>query len=370
MNLHICLVSAQILPNYIPILMDKPDQVHLVSTAQMQAMTTRFQKMLEARGIAVVVHPNMPDSFLTEIHEYALELQGKITGLVPDAVITLNITGGNKLMMLGILEIFRPDVQRIIYTDTANDVIECLHDRTQEPLASVLDVRQYLLAYGAVYRRSVSDDAAWFIRVGQRKAATKYLATHGRELAGLFGALNALASQALSEDGTQLLLPKQQLQNHPSGSWRKGLHELAQVGVIEWDSSVGFIFKDAEAARYIGGIWLEEYVFHIARDSGADDVCSGVEITWEGSKNSRNELDVLIVHHNRMLVIECKTLRLGRDEQKDADILYKIDSLGDDVRGLFGETWLVSAREPVFFKVVVAKIMLPPSLFPVLVCRG
>ena len=43
-------------------------------------------------------------------------------------------------------------------------------------------------------------------------------------------------------------------------------------------------------------------------------------------------------------MIECKTLRY--QEQKDSDIAYKIDSLGQQVRGLFGETWLLSARRP------------------------
>lgn len=41
MNIHICLVSAQLLANYIPIRMEQPDQVHLVSSAEMQRKNTR-----------------------------------------------------------------------------------------------------------------------------------------------------------------------------------------------------------------------------------------------------------------------------------------------------------------------------------------
>jgi hypothetical protein len=65
---------------------------------------------------------------------------------------------------------------------------------------------------------------------------------------------------------------------------------------------------------------------------------------WEGG--AENEFDVLAVHGNRMLFVECKTLRLGADEARDAELLYKLDSLGRLARGLFGVTWLVSAREP------------------------
>lgn len=348
MNIHICLVSAQLLANYIPIRMEQPDQVHLVSSAEMQrnGMTARFQRMLEAQSIKTLVHYDMPDSFVAAIHEYALELQETIKILAPAASITLNITGGNKLMMLGMLEIFRSDVQRIIYTDTANNVIECLHDHTNEPLQSVLAIPEYLLAYGASYRQAASDDQAWQIRIGQRKSATKYLAVHAKELAGLIGALNALANRALSDNGEVLEIPQQEFNDHPSGLWREALYKLANAKVFTWDGSKTIIFTDAEATRYVGGLWLEEYVYHIARDAQADDVRNSVEITWDHSKNTRNELDVLLTHNNRMLVIECKTLRLGRDFQKDTDILYKIDSLGDDLKGLFGKTWLVSAREP------------------------
>ena len=42
-------------------------------------------------------------------------------------------------------------------------------------------------------------------------------------------------------------------------------------------------------------------------------------------------------------VIETKDGKLA--DTKDA-IAYKLDSLGEDVRGLFGRTWLLSAREP------------------------
>lgn len=348
MKIHICLVSAQLLANYIPVRMERPDQVHLVSSAEMQrnGMTARFLRMLQAQQIETVIHHNMPDSFIAAIHEYALELQETIKAAAPDAHITLNITGGNKLMMLGMLEIFRPDVQRIIYTDTANNVIECLHDNTNEPLQSVLAIPEYLLAYGATYRKSASDDQAWQIRIAERKPATKYLATHAQDLAGLIGALNFLANNALSDNGEMLETPQQQLNDHPGGQWREALRKLAETNVFTWDGSKTFTFADAESARYVGGIWLEEYVYHIAHDAQPDDVRNSVEITWDNSKNTRNELDVLLTHNNRMLVIECKTLRLGRDSQKDTDILYKIDSLGDDLKGLFGETWLVSAREP------------------------
>jgi len=57
-----------------------------------------------------------------------------------------------------------------------------------------------------------------------------------------------------------------------------------------------------------------------------------------------NVLDVLACHLNQLLFIEFKTLRLHAEN--DNAIAYKLDSLGEDARGLFGSTWLLSARQP------------------------
>ena len=48
-----------------------------------------------------------------------------------------------------------------------------------------------------------------------------------------------------------------------------------------------------------------------------------------------------------MLVIECKTLRMQNNPNfKPSDILYKIDSIGDNIKGLFGKAVLLSAMPP------------------------
>jgi hypothetical protein len=50
---------------------------------------------------------------------------------------------------------------------------------------------------------------------------------------------------------------------------------------------------------------------------------------------------VLVVHNNPLLVIECKKLRFGT--AKDSEVIYKLDSITDEMNGLFGSTLLVSA---------------------------
>jgi hypothetical protein len=102
---------------------------------------------------------------------------------------------------------------------------------------------------------------------------------------------------------------------------------------------------DAESARFLGGGWLEEYAFVVAREAGLFDVRMGVSGGWDGAASARNEFDVLACHRNRLLFIECKTLRFKGDEN-DNELAYKVKSLGEDARGLLGDTWLLAAQEP------------------------
>jgi hypothetical protein len=66
---------------------------------------------------------------------------------------------------------------------------------------------------------------------------------------------------------------------------------------------------------------------------------------WAAGSDTPNEFDVLACHANQLLFIECKTLAYTRGGE-DSELAYKIDSLGKQASGLFGRTWLLSAREP------------------------
>lgn len=349
MNIHICLVSAQLLANYIPVVMHKPDQVHLVSSDHVvqQGLTARFEKMLQQQGFTVVSHTGMPDTDMQKIRAYAEALGQKIEREIPNATITLNITGGNKLMVLGMWEMFDGAVE-MIYTDTFHDCIEHLDSNTRKPLQSVLDIPYYLQAYGVKYLHADSDDEQWLQSVEQRKSVSKYLAENAERIGDFIGVINKLANDAIEKDNRSLVLmyPTQYLRYSPRGLWIDMLRMLQESNLIKWDGDREVTFLDVEKTRYLGGIWLEEYVYLIARDASPEHVACSVKINWDSSRSATNELDVILVHNNRMLVIECKTLRFGNNQQKDSDMVYKLSDLGDELKGLFGKTWLVSARAP------------------------
>lgn len=345
---HICLISAHLPANLIPVLSERPACVHLVVSDDMKAMGQRFRKLLADHAIVCELHEGVPGTGLTELREYAENLVLQLTDQAPEARLVLNATGGTKLMALAFVEAFRQTDAEIVYTDTGRDRLESLTDRQQpvRELAHVLTVPVYLAAYGLTLRSAASDDDEWRAGAERRKALSKWLGQHAAELGDFLGVLNHRAQLALTGNGKTLASPEQRLDGLPHGRWREALGQFAEAGLLAWSGAERIVFPDADAARYCGGHWLEEYVWHLAGDERPDDVRAGVVGTWEGDRHqpSRNEFDLLAVHANRMLVIECKTVRFGRDLDSDTDLLYKLDSLGRNAGGLFGKVMLVSAR--------------------------
>lgn len=354
MKIHIAIVSEQILANLIPALMDRPDKVLLVASDDMKRrkLDTHLARLLERDGISIERHDNAPDVGMKQIHEYAIRLRDDLVDRHADSEIVLNATGGTKPMSFGFVEVFRGIAGRIIYTDTRHRKIESLPNADAtivdaEPMRDVLDVQRYLRAQGLATSRAASDSPEFCERMQARKAAAKYLAKNAVDLGSFLRNMNALADNALARDG-QLVHPIQRLHYppHPRSAWALALHELTKAKCIGWkegDSDV--IFIDAEGTQFVRGGWLEEYAFHIVRDAKPFDAKMGVEVLIDGSDGVRNEFDVLACHGNQLLFVECKTLKF-EEGRNDNDLAYKLKSLGETARGLFGETWLLSAQSP------------------------
>ncbi|WP_200388022.1 Card1-like endonuclease domain-containing protein [Thiocapsa imhoffii] len=358
MKIHIALVSAQILANLIPILMERPDRVLLMVTPEMAArrLERRLEKLLKEKGIGVKLCLDAPDSGLREIKAYADTLADQLIEEQADADIVLNATGGTKLMSFGFVEAFRGIASHILYTDTAHRRIEYLPNAQASlpeptPMGNVLDVPLYLAAQGFRFRRAASDEDSWREAVSQRKATCKFFGKHIADpyLQNFVGAMNRLVDRALDNiPGTyedRLVAPDQAFETVPFGIWAQALGELVNAGLITWqDGSPEVTFASVEAARFVRGGWLEEYAWHTVKDAGAFDTRLGVEGVWADTRKTINEFDVLACHINQLLFIECKTPRISSTNENE--IVYKIDSLSQDARGLFGATWLLSARKP------------------------
>lgn len=354
MKIQVAIVSEQILANLIPALVERPDKVVLASSAEMsqRKLDRRLTRLLEGHGIAVEMHDCAPALGMLAIHAFARKVCDSLVERHADAEIVLNATGGTKPMSLGFVEAFRGIASRIIYTDTQHRRIESLPRADEptgepEPMRDVLDVPHYLAAQGLSYSSASTDSPEFRQRMLARKAAAKYLARNAPSLESFIRSMNALADKALDRDGN-LVAPVQSLYYPPDprSPWAEAMRQLAAAKCFGWtEGESEVVFIDAERTRFVRGGWLEEYAFHVLHDERLFDTRLGVEVIAEGGEKARNEFDVLACHGNQLLLVECKTVKF-EEGRNDSDLAYKLKSLGESARGLFGETWLLSAQSP------------------------
>lgn len=356
MHIHLVTVSEQVLANLIPALMERPDAVLMLCSPTMaeRGIDQCLRRQLEHAGIASLPEVGLgplPEAGVPALRRYGEQLAEALSARYPQARITFNATGGNKLMTLGLIgagAALDSVCQRVIYADTAHCCVEVLYaegDRAPQPIAmpDVLDVATYAAAQGFEVSSHASRDTV-ALQQPLRKRAAKYLAREAPRLGDFIGALNRLADQALGNDDA-FAWPRQAFRSTPHGTWTQALQVLAECELLRWDGrGVEVDLIDIDRTRFLRGGWLEEYAWHVLHDERAHDVLLNVQGRWAGTE-AANEFDVLACHRNQLLVVECKTLRFYENEN-DNEVSYRLESLGRDVRGLFGETWLLSAREP------------------------
>lgn len=370
-RLHVTLVTGRAEANLIPILQLQPEKVYLVASQRMLEPGKRLEKLLKAQlpGTVVVLRQGLPDTDPEAIGNFAIKLADELEtcrDASPELAITYDMTGGSKLMGLLFQEAMRLCGAEIMYTDSdAGALYQLGTDLKPEsfytiPIEPVLNTDLYLRLNDKRLCQSLSDDQSWRDRAHQRKALTKHLGRNAEALTSLFGDLNYLIHVSDKSKQPVILKGDQQTKNslNPAGweQWlnkppakpcREALEKMAEAEVLEWSSSAPCMlrFNTLEGAEYLSGGWLEEYAWHCARDAGLDDVYCGAQVIdlFASKDDIRNEFDLVAVHRNRMLLIECKTGRMD-NQGPDQQVLHKLHSLSEQSSGLFGTKVLLSAQ--------------------------
>jgi hypothetical protein len=352
MLIHLAIVSDQFLPTVIPALMHRPGLMVLIASQKMQAKAEQLKQILAHHGIPAIIRGSAPDSGIHLIRDYAVKQMARLSHTLDGHEVVFNATGGNKLMTLGFVEALRDRVDRIIYTDTAHDQIEMIHDRHRpdlqpEPMQDVLDVPTYLAIQGFRYTASRSDKPTVLQCLEQRLHLTKELARHAAATPDLSGFLNSLAYNAWDDKQRWWKNQVQQMPKSLPRSWKTFVKKCTVHGLLIQEGEGMIRFPDEEVVRFLGGGWLEEYAYLAAKEAGLYDVRLGVQGIWDKTETARNEFDVLACHSNRMLFIECKTGKWGDQKQDNDNITsYKLESLSEHIRGVFGATMLITAQQP------------------------
>lgn len=201
-QVQICIVSAEPMANILPIRALQPDVVVLVVSARMKDAGQRLARFLARHGIRSVEAFDAPDHGLAAIREFALDRIREMTGAGVSAdSLTLNATGGNKLMAMGFIEAAREaGIGKIIYADTAHDRIEFVHPESEPPIhmGQLATLEDLFESRGLRMVRMDSADPDWQQRTKERSELTRWLFNLSLQRRSPLGALRVNINPRIS----------------------------------------------------------------------------------------------------------------------------------------------------------------------------
>lgn len=338
---HLCLVSAQTMPNYLPALNDdlRPSRVTLavtpakVSQDSAKILRTVFkQRQIEVDELPIpdtTDLADLSDRFVKWLDEHAND----------DLV--LNSTGGTKLMAIAAQEAFRMAGKPVFYVDIDTDRVVWVDDFARTPcrLTRQPSIRTAFFLNGFSVEEAVIQSKipeTW-------SAFTRDFAQNVRAWGAALGALNFLATDAY--DRKSLKADLRLIEGRVPAHWGTLLDKLNAYNLTAYPDTLEFLNENAR--DFCRGGWLEHYVFRLAKETFAlskDTILMNVIIV--SPKRIRNEVDCALFLHNTLYLLECKAKNLKRRSDTGVavvdDAIYKIAQVTHQ-QGLRAKSAIVSA---------------------------
>lgn len=365
---YICIATGEPMPNCLPAMQFRPDISYIVCSGSedITEKADRMKAVLDYSGIPAVLIHDLPSSGYRQIHAFLFREIAGIRARHPDARLLVNITGGTKLMSLALhsLTITMPDTL-IHYMDTAARRIEYLapSDKAPEPLAdNLLSARAILLLHGFNPIGITSEDDAWTAGAKKRGELTQLLGDNLGK-GGIYTFINAMnrGYGRLCEEKD-----KQRSAALPLTIWLDfggNLFDLvercfamaAKHGLLDFNPSLKkFRFLSEEAAYYLGGLWLEEFLWLKLKNDPELEVVVGVKGLWmpylkhhpsgDPENNIHNEMDVLVIRQNIVHVVECKTGSFTR-KNRSKETLEELSTLTKNSGGRLAKGYLATLHD-------------------------
>ena len=321
-DIHIVLLSDQVLPNVLPVLDTaiKPKKVILCESDAMtgRGVGTNLEKFYKGKGLETEIIP------LGTAYDYA-QMQEVFLGIATDLEggnesVGINLTGGTKLMSIAAQNIFSAAGFTCFYSIPQKNEITVVADGKDSPykINDKIKLKDYFAVHG--YLVESKSSKKFRINDDSRNLCNDLLSNFSVYKESI-GFLNMLASKAA--DAYSLKIRNDIPEQHD------GILELfSKYHFIREYDDRRVIFESAQDRDYCNGLWLEEFV-HIClsdlnRDIGLQDFATTITIV--SPTGTKNELDAAFLFNNNLYIIEAKTSRMY---DKGADILYKLDSLKD-----------------------------------------
>lgn len=319
----ISLISAQTLPN---ILFAREqgafDRYILVSTEQMKA---------KGRDQVLIDTLNLTNAETIWVISDSLEdIQQKLATLeyADDEAFTVNLTGGTKMMAIGVYNFFIRRNSRMYYMAIGKNTVVQVHpevSKKEQPLNYRTSLKEYLDAYQVqVEAQSWQNKNTLFQPSLLTQKCYQSNNRSGRFRAGWKPLRDREIQRALKNIGYIPLA---------SSGFERIKENLER---LDYTTQVPGQLSQQES-EYFSGQWLEEYMYFLLKEKlslSDDNIGLNIKINEDGSRRLQagNEFDILFVKDNRLYVIECKTGVAGFSVKPFNDYAYKLAAL----RNFFG----------------------------------
>jgi len=334
--IHIINVSAQPIPNVLPVLEDvqkygtESVAVLICASAQMQERASWIEGFLRDKGVEVRCSskPTPVDS-VNQMLKYFGDVQSEALGSGAEKVV-VNLTGGTKLLSIATFTAFfnQRDKIAFIYVDTQGKsspkCLNILSDDSHEFPEGLLRVEDFLTLYG---KHVTNGDLRPRISPADR-AFLDDMQKLAQKIPNLNGLLTGWS------------------QNEEWRLPRECLDVFKKNGRVR--RNVTGFFRPLDEQKFLTGGWLEHYVYDILKRRGdVQDVATGIKYATE--QGVENEADVMFVRNNQLFTVECKTGSFVAERKTGiktitTGLAYKskdiISELGSACSG-----WLISLKE-------------------------
>lgn len=357
MKTLICISTGQPLANLIPVLHFKPEKILLIATESFKSKASMFRDMVRdmaqnpdgSPGVSVQMITGCPDTGIADITRF---IEEKVIPHVTDHSQTIvNLTGGTKLHSFVIYQMLEKKTADIIYVDTQNRHLEHYPRSGQPPytemLPSVLTIDITLKGMGKKRITTESDNKAWQNAVRQRQPLTKFMVEHIGKLQQLIGQLNTAIDQAYKDRSVYKQAKSVDLFSFPKDLEARVLEQGQALGILKWNGGKRLDFESHHKARYFAGNWMEEYAWLCAHPIGFEELACNVQfanLIHNPTENlTPNEIDLLAVHANAMLAVECKAATKAKQDDVSQNMFHKLSGVAHRAGGLMCSKLFLSA---------------------------
>lgn len=346
---HICIVSAQLIPNYLPLIAPEfeAQSVTLIVTEKMRKLANRFRKVLR-KQFAVTADIEVPETL-------DIKAQWRIMSntiqrykeLEPEVPLIGNISGGTKIMSLALAQCCTTLGVPFLYVESeSNTMTKFYVDREEKHLESSDSIKITRTPPLSIFFKLYDFDYSVKTPLPENERWMDYAC---RVLADLqtyrpaIHVLNGKLQKCVDRNGTVrertvgLAVAKDPSLTEKENGWRRESwnalkdllceYGLAEVLYGEDKMPKKLKFLCDNAVKFCNGAWLEIHTYNLVKKIVGDrgEVVLNAELLLKNkepmkggyrSRDPQNEFDVIAYLDNTIYAFECKTIFLPRKPAK------------------------------------------------------